>query len=70
MPNVPVSGNGEPVEVAVGAGPAADMSSVLAWALSQLADGRCEGSLASAAEISGTSGAGTPVRSARPDTMR
>ena len=46
------------------------MSSALAWALSQLADGRCEGSLASAAEISGTSGAGTPVRSARPETMR
>ena len=59
--------------MAVGAGPdptTADMSSTVAWALSQLADGRCVGSLASAAEISGTSGAGTPVRSARPETMR
>ena len=37
-----------------------------ACALSQLAEGRCEGSRASAAEISGTSGPGTPLRSARP----
>ena len=49
---------------------AADMSSVTAWALSQLAEGRCEGSRASAAEISGTSGAGTPLRSARPEMIR
>ena len=59
-----------PLYTAAGGGPGADMSSAMAWELSQLADGRCEGSLASAAEMSGTSGAGTPVRSARPEMIR
>ena len=46
------------------------LSAALAWPLSHTADGRWAGSRASAADSSGTSGAGTPDRSARPETMR
>ncbi len=49
---------------------AAERSTALAWALSEAAVGRWTGSLASAAANSGASGAGTPARSGRPETMR